>query len=134
MQREAKWRTPMMHSSRKSNSREVPRKPSNEAGQPVALVVVVGRRLTKREPHASKTQLGHRAGRLRRVRWSGVRQITKRDKQMRFTALLHHILCLERLRAADLAAKQDAAPGVPGEYVAVLRRGARVIFKTWRPG
>ena len=34
---------------------------------------------------------------------------------MRFTALLHHIYDLNRLRAAYLALKRDAAPGVDGE-------------------
>jgi group II intron reverse transcriptase/maturase len=34
---------------------------------------------------------------------------------MRFTTLLHHIYDLDRLRAAYLALKRDAAPGVDGE-------------------
>jgi RNA-directed DNA polymerase len=34
---------------------------------------------------------------------------------MRFTALLHHVYDLNRLRAAYLALKRDAAPGVDGE-------------------
>src|SRR5215470_1092985 len=44
-----------------------------------------------------------------------VRQAAKKDKQLRFTALLHHIYNPEALRSAYLALKKDAAPGVDGE-------------------
>ncbi len=44
-----------------------------------------------------------------------VREVAERDKQVRFTALLHHITDVERLRAAYFALKRDAAPGVDGE-------------------
>jgi group II intron reverse transcriptase/maturase len=44
-----------------------------------------------------------------------VREVAERDKQVRFTALLHHIYDVARLRAAYFALKRDAAPGVDGE-------------------
>jgi len=44
-----------------------------------------------------------------------VRQAATRDKKQRFTALLHHVYDVERLRAAYLAMKKDAAAGVDGE-------------------
>jgi RNA-directed DNA polymerase len=44
-----------------------------------------------------------------------VRQAARKDKKQRFTALLHHIYDVERLRAAYLAVKKDAAAGVDGE-------------------
>jgi RNA-directed DNA polymerase len=44
-----------------------------------------------------------------------VRQAAKRDKTIRFTALLHHIYDVTRLRTAFFALKKDAAPGVDGE-------------------
>ena len=44
-----------------------------------------------------------------------VRQVASEDKKQRFTALLHHIYDVERLRAAYLATKKDAAAGVDGE-------------------
>ena len=44
-----------------------------------------------------------------------VRQVAKRDKQVRFTTLLHHIYQVESLRAAYYALKRDAAPGIDGE-------------------
>src|SRR3989442_3678332 len=44
-----------------------------------------------------------------------VRQAARRDKKMRFTALLHHIYRPETLRQAYLSLKRDAAPGVDAE-------------------
>jgi RNA-directed DNA polymerase len=44
-----------------------------------------------------------------------VRQAAKRDRKQRFTALLHHVHDVERLRAAYFALKRDAAAGVDGE-------------------
>jgi group II intron reverse transcriptase/maturase len=44
-----------------------------------------------------------------------VRQAAQRDRKQRFTALLHHVYDVARLRAAYLALKRDAAAGVDGE-------------------
>lgn len=44
-----------------------------------------------------------------------VRQAARADRKLRFTALLHHIYDTQRLRAAYLALKREAAPGVDGE-------------------
>src|SRR5712691_2061691 len=44
-----------------------------------------------------------------------VRQAAKKDRKMRFTALLHHVYNLETLRMAYLRLKKEAAPGVDGE-------------------
>ena len=43
-----------------------------------------------------------------------VRQAAKREKGMRFTALLHHVYPVDRLREAYLGLKRSAAPGVDG--------------------
>jgi group II intron reverse transcriptase/maturase len=43
----------------------------------------------------------------------GVREVARKDKRGRFTALLHHVT-VERLRASFLALKREAAPGVDG--------------------
>jgi group II intron reverse transcriptase/maturase len=43
-----------------------------------------------------------------------VRRAAKRDKQVRFTALLHHVYNTDHLRAAYYALKRDAAPGIDG--------------------
>lgn len=44
-----------------------------------------------------------------------VRQAACRDKQMRFTALWHHVCDVDRLREAYLALSRDAAAGVDGQ-------------------
>jgi len=44
-----------------------------------------------------------------------VRQAAQRDRKQRFTALLHHVYDVDRLRSAYLALKRDAAAGVDGE-------------------
>jgi RNA-directed DNA polymerase len=44
-----------------------------------------------------------------------VREAAKRDKKMRFTALLHHVYNIEHLGAAYYALKRDAVPGIDGE-------------------
>ena len=44
-----------------------------------------------------------------------VRQAAQKDRKQRFTALLHHVYDVERLRTAYLAIKRDAAAGVDGE-------------------
>jgi group II intron reverse transcriptase/maturase len=43
-----------------------------------------------------------------------VRQAARRDKGLRFTALLHHVYNLDTLRNAYVALKREAAPGVDG--------------------
>lgn len=44
-----------------------------------------------------------------------VRKAARRDRTQRFTALLHHVYNVERLRDAYLAIKRDANAGVDGE-------------------
>jgi group II intron reverse transcriptase/maturase len=44
-----------------------------------------------------------------------VRQAAKKDRKQRFTALLHHIYDVERLRLAYRSLKRDAAAGIDGE-------------------
>ena len=44
-----------------------------------------------------------------------IRQAARRDKHLRFTALLHHIYNRAMLREAYFSLKRDAAPGVDGQ-------------------
>jgi group II intron reverse transcriptase/maturase len=44
-----------------------------------------------------------------------IRQAARRDRRQRFTALLHHVYDVERLRAAYFALKREAAPGIDGK-------------------
>jgi RNA-directed DNA polymerase len=62
---------------------------------------------------ASKTRPGHSAGSGASSALERVREVARRDKEARFTALLHHV-SLGRLRAAYWAIRPQAAPGVDG--------------------
>src|SRR5947199_897473 len=61
----------------------------------------------------SKTRAGHSAGTDASSALGRVREVARRDKEARFTALLHHV-SLGRLRAAYWAIRPQAAPGVDG--------------------
>jgi hypothetical protein len=103
----------MMNEHGKSDRPVVPVKSSNKAGQPAAEGME-GRGLTKGNPqqqNASRTQCRTNApSALERIR-----QAASRDKEVRFTALFHHIYVPEALRTAYLSVKREAAPGVDGE-------------------
>src|SRR5713226_245800 len=102
-----------MHGHGQSDSPEVPAKSPNNAGRPAAEGME-GRGLAKGnsgQQNARRTQSrGSAPSALDRVR-----EVAERDKEVRFTALLHHICDVERLRAAYFALKRDAAAGVDGE-------------------
>jgi group II intron reverse transcriptase/maturase len=103
----------MKYDPGKSDRLTVPERPLNKAGEPAAEAAE-GRSLAKGNTggqNASRTQ--GRADALSAL--DRVRQAARRDKKQRFTALLHHVYDLGRLRAAYLALKRDAAPGVDGE-------------------
>src|SRR6266700_222099 len=97
----------------KSDRPAVPEKSPNNAGQPVAEGME-GRGLAKGnlpQQNASRTPSRKDApSALERVR-----QAARKDKKLRFTALLHHIYNLETLRMAYYRLKKEAAPGVDGE-------------------
>ena len=103
----------MMNGSGKSDNPIVPKKPPNNAEEPAAEVVE-GRGVAKGNPperNALRTQ--GRAGAPSAL--ERVRQAAKRDRRLRFTALLHHVYEVERLRAAYFALKRGSAPGIDGE-------------------
>ena len=103
----------MTHDRGTSDRPVVPAKSANKAG-PSAAERAEGRGRAKgnlRQPHASRTPSRTDApSALERVR-----QAARTDRKLRFTALLHHIYDVERLRTAYLALKRDAAPGIDGE-------------------
>ena len=103
----------MMNEHGKSDRPVVPVKSSNKAGQPAAEGME-GRGLAKGNPsqqNVSRTPSRNDApSALERVR-----QAAKKDRKLRFTALLHHIYKLDTLRGAYLSLKREAAPGVDGE-------------------
>src|SRR5205809_510212 len=97
----------------KTDRPTVPGKSPNNARQPAAEGME-GKGLAKGnllEQNASRTPSRKDApSALERVR-----QAAKKDKQLRFTALLHHIYNPETLRVAYFSLKKEAAPGVDGE-------------------
>jgi RNA-directed DNA polymerase len=103
----------MMNEHGKTDRPAVPAKSSNNAEQTVAERMK-GRGLTKGnlpQQNASRIQSRNDApSALERVR-----QAARKDKRLRFTALLHHIYNLETLRRAYVSLKKEAAPGVDGE-------------------
>ena len=103
----------MMDEHGKSDRFVVPENSPNNASEQAAEVGE-GRERTKGntpERNASRTQRRSDApSALERVR-----QAAKRDRKQRFTALLHHVYDVERLRAAYHAIERDAAAGVDGE-------------------
>src|SRR5947208_15141827 len=111
-----------MHDRGKSDGCVVPAKPPNNAAQ-AAAEVVEGRRPAEGNA-ASETRPGHRAGVSVSSDLDRVRQVARKDKDVRFTALLHHVT-IDRLEAAYRAIRPGAAPGVDGGDVEGLRAGPR---------
>ena len=100
-----------MHERRKSDSPVVPAKPPNNAAQAVAEAVEE-RGLPKGNA-ISETRPGPGAGVSVPSKLERVRRVAKKDKEARFTALLHHV-DVDRLRAAYWALNPKAAAGVDG--------------------
>lgn len=100
-----------MHERGKSDNPVVPAKLPNNAGPPVAEAVE--ERGLAKENTASTTRPGRSAGPGVSSGLDRVREIARRDKDARFTALLHHV-DFDRLRAAYWAIRPQAAPGVDG--------------------
>src|SRR5215469_11529395 len=94
-----------------SDSPVVPAKPANKAVR-AAAEPAEERGLAKGNTE-SAARSGHRAGIRAPQALDRVRQVAKGDREARFTALLHHV-DVESLRAAYLALKREAAPGVDG--------------------
>ena len=95
----------------KSDGPVVPAKPPNNTA--CAVAEVVEERGPAKGNTASTTHPGRSAGLGVPSGLERVREVARRDKKARFTALLHHV-SIERLRAAYRAIRPQAAPGVDG--------------------
>jgi RNA-directed DNA polymerase len=100
-----------MNERGKSDGPVLPAKPPNKPGLPGAEVVegrgpAVG-------STASETRPGRSAGDGVSSDLDRVRHAARKDKEARFTALLHHVT-IDRLREAYRAIRPGAAPGVDG--------------------
>lgn len=103
---------PTMHGSQKSDGLVVPTKSSNKVAQATAEA------MEERSPAKGNTNQQNalrtqsREGRAPSA-LDRVREVAKRDKGVKFTALLHHVT-EERLRVAFFELKKKAAPGIDG--------------------
>jgi RNA-directed DNA polymerase len=94
-----------------SDGRVLPAKSSNKGGQPPAEDSEE-RRPTKENtgqatPPRTQSRTSESSG------WLGVREVARKEKRAKFTALLHHVTS-NLLRDGYYALKRDAAPGVDG--------------------
>jgi RNA-directed DNA polymerase len=101
-----------MHERGESYGPVVPAKQPNNAAR--AEAVAVEERGPAKENAASKTRSGHRAGNGVSSALDRVRQVARGDKEVKFTALLHHVT-VECLEMAFRALRPEAAPGVDGQ-------------------
>lgn len=103
-----------MNGREKSDSPVVPEKSSNkDRASARNAEAMEGRGLAKGNPSGVDTRRTQGRGSVNQglVR---VREAARRDSRQRFTALLHHVYEVERLRAAYKAVRKDAAAGVDG--------------------
>lgn len=103
----------MTNDRRKSDRLVVPQKPPNNAGRPAAEVVEGSERAKGNSPESHEVRTQRRVNASDGI--ARVRQAASKDRKQRFTALLHHVYDVERLRTAYLAVKRDAAAGIDGE-------------------
>ena len=98
-----------MNGDGKSDGPVVPAKPPNKAA--LAAAEAVEERGPAKGNTDSSTRPGRRAGQGVPSGLDRVREVARKDKEARFTALLHHV-DLPRLWAAYTAINPKAAPGV----------------------
>ena len=96
----------------KSDRPVVPAKLPNKPAVVAGAEVVEGRGLPEGST-ASETRPGRGAGLGVSSDLGRVRQVARKDREVRFTALLHHVT-VDRLREAYRAISPNAAPGVDG--------------------
>jgi RNA-directed DNA polymerase len=100
-----------MYVAGESDGRVIPAKCSNK-GEQAPAEGTEGRRPTKENigqatPPRTRSRTSESSALL------GVREVARRDKRIRFTALLHHVT-VELLRDSYYALKREAAPGIDG--------------------
>jgi RNA-directed DNA polymerase len=101
-----------MHDHGKSDGPVVPAKLPNKPGDDPGAEVVEGRGSAKGNT-AGEARPGRSAGLGVSSDLDRVRQVARRDREVRFTALLHHVT-VDRLRDAYRAISPNAAAGADG--------------------
>jgi RNA-directed DNA polymerase len=110
----------MMNGRRKSDRPVVATKPANKVGaMPNAVTAPMAERVERRGLAKGKPPRQNTNRALDRAvvqsALGRIRQAAVKDKQAKFTSLMHHIYNLSTLREAYYGLKRDAAPGVDGE-------------------
>ena len=107
----------MSHGRGKSDCCVVPKKLPNKAAgaNPAAAEAVEGRRQAKGNAIAARMSRRSMRSYDMGTVLDGIRQTARGRRGARLTGLMHHIYAVERLRAAYLALKRDAAAGVDGQ-------------------
>src|SRR5881409_802298 len=103
----------MMDERGQSDRSVVPGKPPNKAEEPAAEAAEGRERAKGNSPERNALRTPSRVGAPSAL--ERVRQAAERDRKQQFTALLHHVYDIERLRTAYHALKRDAAAGIDGE-------------------
>ena len=103
----------MMNGHGKSDRLVVPGKSPNNAGSSAAEEME-GRSLAKGNTDQQNTPRTQSRQESVPSALDRVRQLARKDRKVRFTALLHHVT-LDVLRDSFLALRRNAAPGVDGE-------------------
>ena len=112
--REPIWGTPAMNDRRKSDGRTVPKKRPNEgSGWLFPKEDVEGHRPAKGNSRRDARLRTQRRARLNAAT-ERIRQVASKDKTAKFTALLHHVYDVDRLREAYRGLKRKGAAGVDG--------------------
>ena len=104
-----------MNGREKSDSSIVPVKSPNKSGAEAREAEgVEGRELAK--GNLDKGDMGRTQGRNQPMpnALDRIREVARRDGKQRFTALMHHVYEVERLRTAYLSLRKEAAAGVDG--------------------
>jgi len=103
-----------MNAQRKSYRGVVPQKRANKGdGAPSSAEHVEERPLTKGNPPKQNSVRTQKRAALNNA-LERIRQVAKRDKEVQFTTLWHHVYNVERLREAFLSLKRKATAGVDG--------------------
>jgi RNA-directed DNA polymerase len=122
--REASRRKTAGDGGGKSDRSVVPKKrPNKSAGEPAKAEAVEGRLRAK--GNGLKARMSRRSMRVYDMGTAleGIRRTAAGRPGARFTTLMHHIYQVERLEAAYMACKRDAAAGVDGQTWASYGEG-----------
>ena len=103
----------MMSGHGKSDNSIVPRKSSNKVHQRITERME-GRELAEGKTLEQTTLRTQSRGSVPSA-LERIREAAQKDRKQRFTALLHHVYAIERLRESYFRLKREATPGIDGE-------------------